>query len=499
MKINWSVGLLAFYYLFITASSAGDNAADTKRQASKLRAEGDALLVSGDASGALSKYAQAINLEPLEVKNYLKSFRANDRLKRTQASIRDLSLAIEHDKEGKDLPNSLVLRANLFASLGRCRESLADWSQAISLDSKSTDAKENKERMASCVELLDRAENMLAAGDWQGAEQALTEAIDVSKTAAPELKKKRARARFEKGDHYECIADAGEVVKHDRNDVGALTLRGESYFALGDLEMALRHSSEALQSDPDFSSAKNLHKRANGIKRLISAGTELMNKKQWKDAAGKFDQILKTWDNLPNEIGKVVMLNICKCAGELKDRAWTHRACQKSIEYDERWIDSRITYAEYLAGTSESTEEWEETVRAWNAALQIDDGNDRARDGIRRAEAALKQSKNKNYYKILGVPRNADTSAIKKAYRELAKVYHPDRHQGLAEEELKSMQKKFADVAEAYEVLSDGELRGKYDRGEDVFENQGGGGHDHYHQHFRRGRGGGGFHWSFNF
>ena len=50
-------------------------------------------------------------------------------------------------------------------------------------------------------------------------------------------------------------------------------------------------------------------------------------------------------------------------------------------------------------------------------------------------------------------------------------------YQHTGEEEKKEAEKKFQEVAEAYEVLSDKELRGKYDRGEEVFENQGGGGH----------------------
>ena len=45
----------------------------------------------------------------------------------------------------------------------------------------------------------------------------------------------------------------------------------------------------------------------------------------------------------------------------------------------------------------------------------------------RQAEVALKQSKQKNYYKILGVARNADTKVIKKAYREQALKWHLDK------------------------------------------------------------------------
>lgn len=303
----------------------------------------------------------------------------------------------------------------------------------------------------------------------------------------------RKPTRFEKGDHYECIADAGEVVKHDRNDVEVLTLRGQAYFELGDVEMALRHAQEALQSDPEFTAGKLLHKTVNGIRRLRNQANDLMTKKQWNEAVDRFEQILSTY-SVPREIAKALLMNVCRCAGELKDRQWVHRACAKSFEIDDRWIESKIVYAEMLAANSEAPEEWEETVRAWNGALQIEQDNERAREGLRKAEAALKQSKTKDYYKILKVPRNADVATIKKAYRDQAKIFHPDRHQGLSEDEMKAMQKKFADIAEAYEVLSDDEKRGKYDRGEEVFENQGGGYNPH--QHFQRRHG---FHWNFNF
>jgi len=88
-----------------------------------------------------------------------------------------------------------------------------------------------------------------------------------------------------------------------------------------------------------------------------------------------------------------------------------------------------------------------------------------------KAQTALKQSKEKNYYKILGVKRSASKKEIKKAYRDLALRWHPDK---VSEDEKEEAEKKFQDIGEAYEVLSDDELKGKYDRGEEVFGQDGG-------------------------
>ena len=72
----------------------------------------------------------------------------------------------------------------------------------------------------------------------------------------------------------------------------------------------------------------------------------------------------------------------------------------------------------------------------------------------------------RDYYEVLGVSKDADDAAIKKAYRALAKKYHPDMNPGDAEAE-----KKFKEASEAYAVLSDAEKRRQYDQfGHAAFE-----------------------------
>ena len=76
----------------------------------------------------------------------------------------------------------------------------------------------------------------------------------------------------------------------------------------------------------------------------------------------------------------------------------------------------------------------------------------------------------RDYYEVLGVAKDADDAAIKKAYREIAKKYHPDINPSAEAAEI------FKEASEAYSVLSDKEKRAQYDQfGHAAFDGSGGG------------------------
>jgi DnaJ family protein C protein 3 len=156
-----------------------------------------------------------------------------------------------------------------------------------------------------------------------------------------------------------------------------------------------------------------------------------------------------------------------------------------------------------------TAENFEAAISSLNTAKEHHPGAHQINQLLQDAQIKLRQSKTKDYYKVLGVPRDADELQIKSAYRKMIKLHHPDkaRKSGISKEDA---EKKMASINEAYEVLSDPELKARYDRGDDPNDheqqrhnpfqgNPFGGGHpfaQHSHGHggqFNFKFGGGGF------
>lgn len=143
--------------------------------------------------------------------------------------------------------------------------------------------------------------------------------------------------------------------------------------------------------------------------------------------------------------------------------------CAEALELDEYSLYGLLHKAKVLQ-IAESFEAAIETLKT-AAEAHPDKQNDLINPLIRDAQIKLKRSKQKDYYKVLGVAHDADERQIKSAYRKMTKVHHPDKaHKlGLSKEDA---EKKMASINEAYEVLSDPELRARFDRGDDPMSNE---------------------------
>lgn len=129
-------------------------------------------------------------------------------------------------------------------------------------------------------------------------------------------------------------------------------------------------------------------------------------------------------------------------------------------------------------------ENFDAAINALNQAKEHHPSAQQINHLLQNAQLELKKSKTKDYYKVLGVPRDSDESQIKSVYRKMVKLHHPDKahKQGISKEEA---EKKMAAVNEAYEVLSDPELKRRYDQGDDPNDHEQQRQHPFHGQQFR--------------
>ena len=97
--------------------------------------------------------------------------------------------------------------------------------------------------------------------------------------------------------------------------------------------------------------------------------------------------------------------------------------CERALRLDSSYTKARKTKAKALGESGD----WEEAVKELKAIHEANPEEPGIAKDIRNAELELKKSKRKDYYKILGVEKDADETQIKKAYRKLAIIHHPDK------------------------------------------------------------------------
>lgn len=135
--------------------------------------------------------------------------------------------------------------------------------------------------------------------------------------------------------------------------------------------------------------------------------------------------------------------------------------CQKAV-------NSTPENAEYNALLGECKilmEEYDEALNLYKKAHDLDPQNNAYKEGYQKAQRLQRLAGKRDYYKILGVARTASQREIKKAFRKLAQIWHPDKYRGDLPKD--KVQTKMGEINQAYEVLSNEELRQRFDNGDD--------------------------------
>uniref|UniRef100_A0A5F4VSE1 DnaJ homolog subfamily C member 3 n=1 Tax=Callithrix jacchus TaxID=9483 RepID=A0A5F4VSE1_CALJA len=376
-------------------------------------------------------------------------------------------------------------RATVFLAMGKSKAALPDLTKVIELKMDFTAAR------------LQRGHLLLKQGKLDEAEDDFKKVVCVWDA---ELRELRAECFIKEGEPRKAISDLKAASKLKNDNTEAFYKISILYYQLGDHELSLSEVRECLKLDQDHKRCFAHYKQVKKLNKLIESAEELIRDGRYTDATSKYESVMKTEPSIV-EYTVRSKERICHCFSKDEKPVEAIRVCSEVLQMEPDNVNALKDRAEaYLI-----EEMYDEAIQDYETAQEHNENDQQIREGLEKAQRLLKQSQKRDYYKILGVKRNAKKQEIIKAYRKLALQWHPDNFQN--EEEKKKAEKKFIDIAAAKEVLSDPEMRKKFDDGEDPLdaESQQGGGGNPFHRSWNSWQGfnpfssGGPFRFKFHF
>ena len=193
--------------------------------------------------------------------NFDKLFKVHLRMKRLDDALVDVgqAVALEPSKA-----NYYQQRADLLVSLGQCDQAVEDYAAWYRLTKASSTSSSSSpqgagptamEKAQECAARVGRATEAYLNEQWAVAVHELQEALTFTEQAL-DLLFMKAQASYHTGDYYGAVSDTGRILKRKPDHLESYQLRGESYFRLGEHDLAVQHFREALIRDPEHAGCK---------------------------------------------------------------------------------------------------------------------------------------------------------------------------------------------------------------------------------------------------
>ncbi|XP_057709531.1 dnaJ homolog subfamily C member 3a [Corythoichthys intestinalis] len=455
---------------------------------------GKKLLAAGQLADALSHFHAAVDGDS---KNYLAYYRRATvylAMGKSKSALPDLSKVIELKP---DFTSARLQRGNLLLKQGKLDEAESDFRNVLKVHPSEKEATEAQHQLTKSDELqrlVAEARQSYHSKDYVTAAAQLDTIIEtcVWDVTSREM---RADCFIQMGELGKAIGDLKASSKLRNDNTHAFYQLSTIYYNLGDHEMSLNEVRECLKLDPDHKQCFSHYKQVKKLNKQIQSAEELIQEQRYEEAVSKYEAVMKTE---PNVVPFTILAKERICHALTHGQQQATRAismCSEVLREDPDNLNALKDRAEAYI----QDEQYEEAVKDYENASKHSENDREIKEGLDKAQRLLKQSRKRDYYKILGVKRTAQKKEIIKAYRKLAQQWHPDNFQD--PDEKKKAENKFIDIAQAKEVLTDPEMRTKFDHGEDPMDpesqqgHHGGGGH---HFHFNP-FGSGPFNFKFNF
>jgi DnaJ homolog subfamily C member 3 len=244
-----------------------------------------------------------------------------------------------------------------------------------------------------------------------------------------------------------------------------LQLSNLFFYSLNDAASALTQIKKCIHQDPENKACKKEFRMLKDTSKPLTQLHNFIDAQEWHQAIniivneGLLEKIKTNTNQLqkedflkPNSSKRLLAALeewLCQSYSNIKKHDLALPHCNIALDLNSESVPALLAKAQSLL----NSESYDEAIQVLTKANEITGGqNAQVRQQLDRAQKLLRQSKKRDYYKILGIPRDADQRTIRKAYRDLSKKYHPDKYRGDLDAD--AVSRKMAEINSAYEVLS---------------------------------------------
>eukprot|EP00092_Neocalanus_flemingeri_P010374 GFUD01011181.1.p1 GENE.GFUD01011181.1~~GFUD01011181.1.p1 ORF type:complete len:971 (+),score=255.23 GFUD01011181.1:112-2913(+) len=424
-------------------------------EAKKL--EGNSLFSKRIFKHALKKYSDAIELDETNATFYSNRSACHLSLEDPVNAMKDALKSVEVDPS---FAKGWLRAAKSYIMVGDICKAKEMCAKVTALSSNLSSLVEGEMRRIEQIEILNQE---FLKSNQKGLFSNALHHLDQIAEICPKFERNhllRAELLALKGEFEKCTSILVDNFDEMNNCSDVLYVKALVLYYQDNFDMAFKLLNSILILDPNHYKTKKCLELATGIKVKKEEGNAL-----FKD--GKYDEAFKLY----TEALEIDKFNIVTNAKLYFNRALVYVKLGKlseAIEDCTQAIHLDKTYHKpYLrrANAYMEIESFDQAVKDFEQLVKMDIMNSEYKELLLEAKEKLRLSKNKDFYKLLGVDKKANIEEIKKAYRKAALTHHPDRH-SVAEEHVKLFHlKKFKDIGEAYGVLSDEVKRNLYDQG----------------------------------
>ena len=417
-----------------------------------------------------------------------------------QFKNQNYSAAADYYTRGIELnPSEPVLYANrgtCLKLLGRYKESVSDYKKAVQLNPKNT---KNMKKLSSVYIILGNfgeAQILLQkCCNLEPEDSSHTYELNKAKKMVEDYEKIHEKMKEQKWDDVEeeskkLLSDASafielqkiyiqsclelckfkDAIDYINNKISSAVksrdeefnyLLAKSYYFKGDYDLAKKEINKLIKIGIVDEKISKLKKYVETINDAKTKANSLFKSEKYDEAINEYTKLLEFDPENKNFIS-IILTNRALCYKKqgknmeaLKD---ADEAIKNNPNYATAYIRRALIYEEFKM--------FDDAKSDLSKAKELDPNNAKIEGYINEANQKGESARNRDYYQILGLQRNATPEEIKKAYRKMALKYHPDRNSE-SEQSKKIAQRKFQDVSDAYSVLSDPKKKGMFDQGVD--------------------------------